>query len=503
MLRVLGSAKSLCDGLTRRDFLRLGALGATGLSLDGLLRQEAAASGAAARARSFGRARHCILLYLFGAASQLETFDPKPDAPVEVRGELKAIPTRVPGLHVCELLPRLAEVIDRVTIVRSMTHPYPIHGSAYSLTSTPTLDIPMQLNAKDPRHWPYIGSVVDYLDEQHARRRGQATAPLVPRNVALPWLLSSRRPHPSRNGGPYGAFLGRKYDPIWTEFTGEATRAGTYEFEGKVTTCLDPYGGVKPDCHFRFSAADGSPGEVTLDRLDKRASLLQQLEQVRPQLDTSAVGRHFDRQQQLALSLLTSRQVAEALDVHREPGRVRERYGMTLFGQACLAARRLLEAGVRFVTVFWDEYGSVNSAWDTHYYHYPRLREHLLPGLDAALATLLKDLEERGLLEETLVACITEHGRTPKLESAHGGGRDHWSRAYSSLFAGGGIGTGKVVGRTDRIAADVTETPISPKDVLATMYHLLGFDLHTLITDRQGRPVPLAGDGQLRDELLA
>jgi uncharacterized protein (DUF1501 family) len=162
----------------------------------------------------------------------------------------------------------------------------------------------------------------------------------------------------------------------------------------------------------------------------------------------------------------------------------------------------LLEAGVRFVTVFWDEYGSVNSAWDTHYYHYPRLKEHLLPGLDAALATLLADLEARGMLGETVVACITEHGRTPKLSSANGGGRDHWSGAYSSLFAGGGIAAGKVVGRTDRIAAEVVETPISPKDILATLYHLLGFDLHTLIADRQGRPVPMAGDGRVRHEML-
>jgi hypothetical protein len=507
MLRVLGSAKSLCDGLTRRDFLQAGALGVAGLGLDGLLRQQAARAeiAPASRSPSFGRAKRCILLYLFGAASQLETFDLKPDAPAEVRGELKPIRTRLPGLHLCELLPRLAGVIDRTTVVRSMTHPYPIHGSAYALTSTPTITIPMQLDAKDSRHWPYIGSVVEYLDERHARqavREGTASRP-VPRNVALPWLLSSRRPHPSRNGGPYGAFLGPKYDPIWTDFSGEATRAGTYEFEGKVTTCLDPYGGIKPDCHFRFSSADSSPAAVTLDRLEGRYSLLQQLEQARRQLDRSAVCRNLDRYQQLALSLLTSRQAAEALDVHREPLPVREHYGMTLFGQACLAARRLLEAGVPFVTVFWDEYGSVNSAWDTHYYHYPRLKEHLLPGLDHALATLLADLETRGLLEETLVACITEHGRTPKLANANGGGRDHWSQAYASLFAGGGIAAGKVVGRTDRLAADVSDTPISPKDILATMYYLLGFDPHTPIADRLGRPVPIAGDGRVRHELLA
>jgi hypothetical protein len=504
MLRILGSAKALCDGITRRDFLQAGALGVAGVGLADVLRQEAAraATAPAPTARSFGKARRCVLLYLFGAASQLETFDPKPEAPVEVRGELKAARTRVPGLHLCELLPRLAGVIDRAAVVRSMTHAYPIHGSAYSLTSTPTLDIPMQLDAKDPRHWPFIGSVIDYLD-QRLPRRGEERAPSVPRNIALPWLLSSRRPHPSRNGGPYGAFLGPQYNPIWTDFAGEATRAGTYEFNGKVTTCLDPFGGVKPDCHFRFSEPGVDPGEVTLDRLKDRRSLLRRLERARRRVDAGAAGRAFDKHQHLALSLLTSRRAADALDVHRETPAVRERYGMTLFGQACLAARRLLEVGARFVTVFWDEFGSVNSAWDTHYYHYPRLREHLLPGLDAALGTLLEDLHQRGMLEETLVACITEHGRTPRVSPANGGGRDHWSRAYSSLFAGGGVAAGKVVGGTDRIGGDVIDTPLSPKDVLATMYHLLGIDPQALITDRLGRPTPVGGEGRVRGELLA
>jgi hypothetical protein len=205
MFRVLGSAKALCDGLTRRDLLQVGALGCAGLGLADLLRlQTVQASPAPAAPRpSFGKAKRCILLYLFGAASQLETFDVKPDAPAEVRGELQVTRTRVPGLQVVELLPNLARVIDRATVVRSMTHPYPIHGSAYSLTSTPTLDIPMQLNAHDARHWPYIGSVVDYLDERRSRSApGERRPRGAPRNIALPWLLSSRRPHPSRNGGP-------------------------------------------------------------------------------------------------------------------------------------------------------------------------------------------------------------------------------------------------------------------------------------------------------------
>jgi len=182
---------------------------------------------------------------------------------------------------------------------------------------------------------------------------------------------------------------------------------------------------------------------------------------------------------------------------------MREQYGMTLFGQATLVARRLLEAGTRFVTVLWDEFELVNSAWDTHFYHYELMREQLCPGLDRALSTLVLDLESRGMLDDTLIVCTTEHGRTPKLENVPGAGRGHWAQAYSTLLVGGGVARGKVVGRTDRIAGAVQDTPISPKDILATMYHLLGIDPHTLIKDRLGRPIAIAGEGKVRHELLA
>jgi hypothetical protein len=241
------------------------------------------------------------------------------------------------------------------------------------------------------------------------------------------------------------------------------------------------------------------PADIDLDRLHRRRSLLEQLEQARRRTEQRG---GFGHQQQLALSLLTSSGVGKALDLRHEPGKVRDRYGMTLFGQACLVARRLLEDDVRFVTVFWDEYGSVNSAWDTHYQHYPRMKGQLLPGLDAALSALVEDLQARGLLEDTVVACLTEHGRTPRLEKANGGGRDHWSRAYSCVFAGGGLAAGKVVGRTDRIAGDVVETPVSPKDVLATLYHLLGVAPAATVPDRLGRPVAVAGEGKVRREML-
>jgi arylsulfatase A-like enzyme len=175
---------------------------------------------------------------------------------------------------------------------------------------------------------------------------------------------------------------------------------------------------------------------------------------------------------------------------------------MTLFGQSALAARRLIEAGGRFVTLFWDAYGDATAGWDTHFHHYARLRQFLLPGFDQTFSALVLDLEARGLLDETLVICTSEHGRTPRLTDRPGGGREHWSRAYSSVLAGGGIARGNVVGRTDAIGGDVERTPLSPKDILATAFHLLGVDPHTMVTDPLGRPVPIAGEGRLRRELI-
>ena len=176
---------------------------------------------------------------------------------------------------------------------------------------------------------------------------------------------------------------------------------------------------------------------------------------------------------------------------------------MTLFGQGCLAARRLVEAGSRFVSVFWDEYALAGSAWDTHWDHYPRMRQELMPGLDHAYYGLITDLAARGLLDETLVMLVSEHGRTPKINRAKGGGRDHWSRAYTCMFAGGGVAKGRVVGRTDKIAGEVAERPVSPKDILATTYHLLGIDPQTMLAERTGRPLPLVGDGEVVSEMLA
>jgi hypothetical protein len=493
MLRILGNSKRLCDGITRRDLLQVGGASLLGLSLPRLIEAQSGSSGARLPlhgdlAASFGRAKHCILLFLYGSPSQLETFDMKPNAPLEIRGTMKPIPSSLPGLDVVEHLPHTARVMDRVTVVRSVTHPYPIHGVAFATTGTPAIDVAMELSPTDPRHQPYIGSIVEYL------QRRQGAVPNAVDNIFLPFPFSSQRTDESHRAGPYASYLGAEYHPKWTEFVGEGTkliekaRAGGFSFRGK-----EPYLGCTPNSTFRMSNTGVLPG-MTIDRLDRRRSLLEQFDATRGDLEKSVAGRPLTRFQQTAFSMLSSPKVAEALDVRREPLATRNLYGMTLFGQSCLAARRLVEAGTRFVSVFWDEYGLAGDAWDTHFNHFPRMIDQLLPNFDLAYSGLILDLERRGLLDDTLVLCLSEHGRTPKLANVPGGGRDHWSRAYSALFAGGGITRGRVVGSTDPVAGDVKDRPISPKDLLATAYHLLGIDQHVRLSDRGGRPISLLPD---------
>jgi hypothetical protein len=499
MLRILGSPKRLCDGWSRRDMLWAGGLGLFGLGLSDYLRltDAQAATSRQRVAKSFGRAKSCILLYLYGSPSQLETFDMKPDAPVEIRGEFKPIRSSQPGLDVCELLSNTARIMDRATVVRSVTHPYPIHGVAFATTGVPAIDIPMELNPRDGRHWPFVGSVVDYLSR---RKGGKRSA--VPHNIALPFPFSTRRVGEVARAGPYAAFLGGGYNPIWTEFHGKATRHVVKTLQDQKIDVAEPYMGITPDSRFELATATELPADITIDRMNQRRSLAEQFDQARRRRESSA-GRSMDRYRDMAFSLIGSAKVRAALDVGREPRPLRESYGMTLFGQASLAARRLVEAGSRFVTVFWDEYGLAGSGWDTHWEHYPRMRNELLPGLDRALFGLIHDLDARGMLDETLVLCLSEHGRTPKLQNVNGGGRDHWSQVYSVFLAGGGVARGKIVGKSDKIAGSVAERPVSPKDLLATLYHLLGIDVETTLTDRTGRPVPVLSEGALIPEVLA
>jgi hypothetical protein len=488
MLPILGSRKTLCDGVTRRDLLQIGGLGLFGLGLADLLELEAAGQAGAGR---FGQAKACILIHLFGAHPQHETFDPKPTAPAEIQGEMGAIHTSVPGVAIGEGLPQVARIMDRITLVRSLTHPFPLHHVHYALSGIPDASSRVEATPNDRSLWPFLGSVVDYIDAQRT-----PVAPRVPRNVALPFRLYAKANF-ALLGGPYAGFLGSRYDPIWTDFTAAGTRPVPNP-TGRPDL-FDPYGGIRPED--RFNLAGDFSGDLSIERLGLRRSLLEQFDRARARVDERIDS--FNRHQELAFSLLTSSRLSQALDVAREPRPLRDRYGMNLFGQSLLAARRLVEAGSRCVTVIWDAYGDATAGWDTHFHHYPRLRELLLPGFDAGFATLILDLETRGLLDQTLVLVLSEHGRTPRLTNRPGGGREHWSTAYCGALAGGGIARGRVVGRTDSIAGEVAETPVSPKDILATALHLLGIDPHTLVADRLNRPVPVAGEGVVRREFLA
>ena len=264
----------------------------------------------------------------------------------------------------------------------------------------------------------------------------------------------------------------------------------------------DPLLGIRPSDRLQLAGGRTLDAEA-IDRFDTRRLLLDQFNASRKTLEHYERIGAYDSQRQMAHTLLTSGKMHAALDYTRESQVVREQYGMTLFGQSCLAARRLVEAGAKFVTVIWDAYGLNNGSWDTHHNHYGRLKEFLLPVFDHSFSALILDLEQRGMLDETLVLVISEHGRTPQIDSKpRGAARHHWSRAYSQVYAGGGMGRGNLVGRTDAHAGDVEETPMSPKDILATAFYLLGIDPHTTVPDPEGRPLPITGTGNLRTELL-
>jgi hypothetical protein len=466
------------------------------------LRSEAEAVPQPASAAGFGRAKKILLLYLQGAAAQFETWDPKPDAPEEIRGKFGAIPTSLPGVAIGERLPKLAALVHRLAIVRSMSHKHNNHSNLFTLTGYPALDFTSETNPFDSRHHPFFGSVIDYLDQ----RRTPGRVPEMPRNIGLPFQFTTYG-QLFRRAGPYGAFLGSGYNPVWTEFDGKATqKVKRVSFFDKLADVEveDPYLGITPESRLRLSENARVHPALTLDRLNRRRSLVQQLDDASRRFDQSSSTQSLDRYSAMAYSLLTSEKLVRALDIGQEPADLRERYGMTLFGQSALTARRLLEAGCPLVSVFWDEYKIVNTAWDTHFDHFTRLGDELLPAFDAAVSSLLTDLDQRGLLEETLVLCLTEHGRTPKVDGkTRGGGRDHWSESYSVMLAGAGIGAGTVIGASDATGAFVKQRPVSPEDILATVYHLKGIDPETTtIPDRLARPVRLTEHGRIVPELL-
>lgn len=497
MHRTQNPLPSASPHLSRRDLLQWGSIGASSMALGGI--GEAAPVASTADLPQFGRAKACILLFLFGAPPQHETFDPKPLAADEIQGQLKAIPTSLPGVPFCEGLPLTAQVADRLTIIRSMSHPFPLHCVAYALSGLPNYTVDLETKPRDPTHWPYFGSIADHLWSQQRTSDGE-----LPRHVGLPWVFNSQVDDLGLIAGPYAAFLGQQHDPLWAKFEGQPLRVAPKCRHEQEREYKDPYAAVDPDCRFIIDGAGRLAESLTTDRFELRQSLLGRVD-APLSVGARSAAESYAQQQQRAVSLLMSPALRQALDVSQEPAAVREDYGYTLFGQSCLAARRLVAGGTKFVSVFWDAFGTYFSGgWDTHQNHYPRLTQYLLPGFDRAYAALIRDLEQSGLLDETLVICMGEHGRTPRIDPKPvGAARHHWSQAYSATLAGGGVQRGAVVGRSDAIGGEVLDTPISPKDIQATTFHLLGLDPHALMYDRQHRPYPVAGTGEVRAELLA
>jgi uncharacterized protein (DUF1501 family) len=441
-------------GLSRRELLQVGYSGLLGVGLPALLGSRAQGAGAeGSKGRSVPRPKSVILVFLTGAPSHLDTFDMKPDAPPEVRGEFQAIATNIPGLRICEHLPRLAARADRYTLVRSLAHREYNHlvATHHVLTghAQPGAFFDKVASRDD---WPSYASTLDHLRPRHDG---------VPSGINLPTFLVEG---PLTWPGQHAGFLGPRHDP-W-----QINR--------------DPNG-----ADFRVDSLRLSPG-LEVDRLHNRLALLKQVDRQQRQLTDVAAAQRLSDQQQLALSVLTSGRVARAFEMDSEPAGVRDRYGRHAFGQSLLLARRLVQAGVPVVQA---NMGRVQN-WDTHSNNFPKLKDRLLPPLDQAVAALLDDLAATGLLDETLVIMLGEFGRAPKITTQAGAkvpGRDHWAPCFFGLFAGAGVRGGQIIGKSDRMGAHPTTTPFSPDDVGATVYHVLGINPGIDVRDRLNRPVQL------------
>lgn len=445
----------LASRLTRRRLLQAGFGGVAGLALPALLRA-AETGGAMLRAR----ARHVIFLHQFGGPSHLDTFDMKPDAPSGIRGEFAPIASAQPGQRLTEHLPRFATVLDRFAQVRSVHHRMRNHNSAtyYSLTGhAPPVD---DIRLRDTQElYPAYGSTVAKLRPSD--------------DSAIPSFISY--PHVLRDGsvtpGQHASFLGKPFDPF---FIGQDPNSSAFRL---------------PELSL--------PSSLSVDRLEDRRGLQRMIDRQGELLEWSETARGIDAFYSRALTMLSSPKVKQAFDLSAEPARLRDDYGRTTYGQSCLLARRLVEAGVRFVTVYYSPTigGKGNGGWDTHGENFSQLKERLLPTTDRAVPTLIRDLQSRGLLDDTLVVWMGEFGRSPRITNTKQfgpNGRDHWPDCYTALFAGGGTVPGAVFGSSDRIGAYPSTDPVTPDDIAATMFWALGIDPATEVTDTLGRPLPIA-----------
>lgn len=469
MFSIPGNPVRTCEGLSRREWIRVGGLGAASLSLQ-LPDLLAANSSAGTTDSTFGRAKSCIVLFMFGAPAHQDTWDLKPDAPSEVRGEFSPIASVVPDIRVSEHVPRLAQMTDRFAQIRSVTHPDNTHTVAMHYMLTGVRHRRPKTNPQNaPDDFPCFGSVVNYLQSQESRSTDVGNDLL--RNV-LPSSVSLNAPanQVSANNhifpGFFGGFVGNAFDPMFV-----SQHANERDFRPLPVT-------------------------TTTERLVARSDLLAQLERQTGRLESFAAARDFQAYQNQAVSLLTSSAARRAFNVAAESQTLRDRYGKTPFGQGCLLARRLVEAGVSLVTVNWER---DDAYWDTHADNFNKHKKQLLPNMDQGFSALLEDLQQRGLFDETLIVWLAEFGRTPKINSK--AGRDHWAACNTVLLAGAGIPGGQVYGASDRIAAHPTSKPVSPDDLAATIYHLLGINPRTELITPEGQPLMLS-NGEPVFELL-
>ncbi len=433
-------------GVSRRELLQVGSLSALGVNLIDTLRQPTEA----AKPR---REVNCILLWLLGGPSHIDMYDMKPNAPAEIRGELTPINTRVPGMELCELMPNLANCADKFSLIRSMHSYSPTHGQGdFHLMSGSRLT-----PAINP---PGFGAMLTWQQERRARQ--------TPPFVQVGKLASPRYGDPG-----FGGYLGRTYDPFV----------------------------VTPDPNSSsFQVNEFSPPKaVSVDRLNDRQSLLSALDQFQSTQEKQLqFAQTHDQFRERALSMITSERAKNAFDILQETDQMRDKYGRNRVGQGLLLARRLIESGVRFVTVK----GYVRFGWDHHPEVFPRLRTEV-PPYDQGYAALLNDLEDRGMLDNTVVITAGEFGRTPRLNNdPRAPGRDHWNRCFSLTLGGGGIKRGLVLGASDKHAADITERPVSVPDFAATVYHALGMDPKAQLRTLDDRPMLALPDGEVISELI-
>ena len=461
MFSIHDKGTTLCDGISRREALRVGGLGLGGLSLAGLLKQRAQANPAGnSNLPGFGKTKSVIVFGLIGGLPQHETWDPKPNAPTDIRGEFGTTPSKTPGYHVGALMPKTAQLTDKIAVLRGVvTHDNAHSSSGYQML-TGIEHSPMNRESGPPgppNDHPSLAAVTRALREDKG----------LPSSIVLPEHIwnDGNKPWPGQDAG----FIGRAHDPWLIKCYPNENR-----FDVPGMTLAE---------------------DLTQLRVNNRQSLLSQINKSQQTLSDSKAVSTFNIHTQKAYSLLGSGAARDAFDISKESDQTRERYGKGRFAQSCLLARRLVEADVSLIQINWtrvvdDRKFENQGGWDTHKKHNQSLKEHLMPSMDQTFSALIEDLEQRGLLDETLVIMFSEFGHTPKFNG--NAGRDHWGNVFSIALAGGGVNGGVVHGASDKHAAHPIEGAVRPKDILATVYHLMGYPPHTEVYDPLNRPIPIS-----------